>query len=337
MKKNILAMGIAAAIAAPVAMADAPTVYGQFNIAVDMIDGDMSVGHRNSRLGIKGGEDLGNGLKAVYSIEGTVGQSTDYKTGGASAGTVIDTTGNEIGTYSNRSAGFAFDRNTFAGIAGGFGTVVMGRHDTPLRMIQPNDGFNDSPWAGNNTSVFNGFTGGVSGEDRVNQVLAYISPSFNGIQVAAAFTNTSGDTLTDDMSVSIAYGSKRSGLYAAAAMTSLDAGRDNMRVTVQYNEGGMLGYVMYNDIDSGNPLTSGNSITLGAAYKMGALTPRAKLSMISYDAGANDSAMNMAFGADYAMGKRTALFAEVAMIDSDSRNNPVADETAISVGLKHSF
>jgi predicted porin len=80
MKKNIIALAIASAVAAPVAFADAPTVYGKVNMAIDSTDVEAAnstvdadsgtqVNSRASRVGIKGSEDLGNGLKAIYKLE----------------------------------------------------------------------------------------------------------------------------------------------------------------------------------------------------------------------------------------------------------------------------
>ena len=363
MKKNILAIAIASAVAAPVAMADAPTVYGQFNVAIDNISVDggassMDVVNRNSRVGVKGSEDLGNGLKAVYQLETTV----NVPDGG-----------------SNGSFGGA--RNTFVGVAGGFGTIVMGRHDSPLRMIQPSDGFADNWAAGNNRSNFNG---GLAGEDRLDEVVAYLSPDFNGIKFAAALTGQNnlaayGDdqALTNAMSFNLTYGSKKSGIFAAVGMTTTgesqaggtapvaaDAGidvsdaqdgsvivgaspavaaasgerGDITRATVQYKEGGILASFMYN-----GQADVGNSMTLAGAYKMGALTPRAKVAMVTYDnkdANGDDSAMNMAVGVDYALGKKTRVYAEYASLAEGTRTSTGGSRsatTAMSVGLFHKF
>ncbi|MDX1353157.1 MAG: porin, partial [Thiomicrorhabdus sp.] len=120
MKKNIIALAVASAIAAPVAMADAPVVYGQINVAIDSVkDEGMRTTDRDSRLGVKGSEDLGNGLKAIYKME---------------FGVSIDDDANK-GTLTNR--------NQYVGLSGGFGTILMGRHDTPTKMIQAKDLFND--------------------------------------------------------------------------------------------------------------------------------------------------------------------------------------------------
>ena len=351
MKKNILAIAIASAVAAPVAMADAPTVYGQFNVAIDNVsvdggDSSMDVVNRNSRVGVKGSEDLGNGLKAVYQLETTV----NVPNGGS-------------------DGSFGGARNTFVGVAGGFGTIVMGRHDSPLRMIQPSDGFADNKNAGNNTSTFNG---GLNGEDRLDEVVAYLSPDFNGIKFAAAVSGQNGlkapaddQALTNAMSFNVTYGSKKSGIFAAVGLTStgkstststtqtvnvttgstsqaIDTNTTNTevergditRATVQYNEGGILASFMYN-----GQADKGNSMTLAGAYKMGALTPRAKVAMVTYDekgtSTGKDSAMNMAVGVDYALGKKSRVYAEFASLAEG--NNDKAATTAMSVGLFHKF
>lgn len=351
MKKNILAIAIASAVAAPVAMADAPTVYGQINVAIDSVDVDkgssgMDVVSRNSRLGFKGSEDLGNGLKAIYQYE--------------------------VQMDPVNTAGDWRMRNSFVGLGGGFGTVVMGRHDTPLRMIQPKDGFADSAYAGNNTSKFNG---NLKGEDRLDEVVAYMSPDFNGIKFMAAVTGQNSlvgvdettaageveeQAITNAMSAALTYGSKKSGIYAAVAMvtgdkqdgaeadasatppTTVASEKDfnnRTRATVQYNEGGLLASFMYNA-----EADAGTSMTLGAAYKMGQLTPRAKVSMVSFDdkglglaATDEDSVTNMAAGVDYHLGKKTRVYAEYAALGDGWDRGKKTATTVMSVGLFHKF
>ena len=74
MNKKLLAAAVAAAVASPVAFAES-TVYGKFHTSIDAIDYDTTgednyeVNSRASRLGFKGSEDLGGGLKAIYQLE----------------------------------------------------------------------------------------------------------------------------------------------------------------------------------------------------------------------------------------------------------------------------
>ncbi len=206
MKKNIVALAVASAIAAPVAMADAPTVYGQINMALEQASvkndaGDKvksssgtQINSRASRIGVKGSNDLGNGLKAVYKLEFQVN---------------IDTADDKKDKSSLTA------RNQYVGLAGG-SVRFDGRHDTPFKMIQSKDLFNDASRADNKPIAGGLGFGGNAGEVRVAQTLAYVSPSFGGVKLMAAFVpkESGGDTtkessITDAYSLAAMYGSKK--------------------------------------------------------------------------------------------------------------------------------
>lgn len=63
----------------------------------------------NSNLGFKGREDLGGGLSAEFQIEGTL---------------AVD---------DGNAAGFTWNRNTFLGLNGGFGSIKLGLMDTVFK------------------------------------------------------------------------------------------------------------------------------------------------------------------------------------------------------------
>ncbi|MCL5669359.1 MAG: porin [Gammaproteobacteria bacterium] len=121
MKKKLLAVAIAGAVAAPVAMADEGnvTIYGQANAAIESTDDGSTtdrttnVASNGSRLGVKGWEALGNGLKAVFLMEAGVGLDDGAETGGALIGG---------------------GRDGYVGVAGdAFGTVALGFHGQPYK------------------------------------------------------------------------------------------------------------------------------------------------------------------------------------------------------------
>jgi len=125
-------------------------------------------GGRSSRLGVKGSEDLGGGLKAIYQIELGIN--------------VTDTNSN----VANNNDQIAM-RNTFVGLAGGWGTALMGRHDTPMKISTGKlDLFADT-LADNNATV--GFH-----DVRADNAVAYISPAFSGFTFAAAVVPAGGAT-----------------------------------------------------------------------------------------------------------------------------------------------
>jgi predicted porin len=156
-----------------------------------------------NRFGLKGSEDLGNGLKAIYQIELGFNFGDDNIPNGSNGGISI--------------------RNSFVGLAGGFGTVLVGRHDTPLKISTGKlDLFSDT------VADYNGTVGFT--DLRVDNTVAYISPSFSGFSfmgaVVAAGGGTAGfgpninsDSLAGAYSLAAIY--NNGPFYASAAYESL--------------------------------------------------------------------------------------------------------------------
>jgi predicted porin len=321
MKKQILAAAIAAAVAAPAAFASAPTVYGQINMSIDngKLDGadqGTVVSSNASRIGVKGTEDLGNGLKAVYKLEFEVG---------------VDNT-----AQSKQMKG----RNAYVGLAGSFGTVLLGRHDTPFKLIQPTDTFNDG--YGDN-KYFAGGLGekGVGGEVRADNVVAYVSPSFGGIKLVGAlvpYEDGKKSSLSDVYSLAVMYGSKKKGLYAAAAYNNWTKrnGSDasEVRVAAQYTMGDLMANIIYQDFDKTD--NDGSNIQANVAYTIGAATLKAKYSNIDYDKTVVNAKDSNAYGlgVDYALGKQTTAYVEYVNIDKETLHG---ETDIVSVGLLHKF
>ncbi|QKI88544.1 porin [Thiomicrorhabdus xiamenensis] len=348
MKKNVIALAIASAVAAPVAMADAPTLFGQLNAGIESTtDKGTTVNSYASRVGVKGSEDLGNGLKAVYHLEWQ-----------------IDVAGGKGATASEDLGA----RNAVVGVAGGFGTVLLGRHDTPLKMSQAKDLFNDGVADMGKSNITGGLGMlGKGGEVRAANVIAYVSPSFAGISLVAAGVSPEGVTgedvkLTDAYSVALMYGSQKEGLYLSAAynnygsdmmnalgatatpaVTGLDDATE-MRISAQYAAGGLIANVTYQDFqDTGTfndadelVATEGSNIQAQVGYKMGKLMPKLKYSTTDFDAAGADDGSAYAIGLDYALGKKTKGYIEYMNSDSDM-NGSGDDITSTVVGLLHKF
>ncbi|MBF6058618.1 porin [Thiomicrorhabdus heinhorstiae] len=340
MKKNIVALAIASAIAAPVAMADAPTLFGQINMNINnTTDAGTTVNSTASRIGVKGAEDLGNGLKAVYHLEWEVDVAGG--TGAATSTTTLK------------------DRNAFLGLAGGFGTVLMGRHDTPFKMSQPTDLFNDGAA---DLSPFSGKLGllGKGGEIRAANVLAYVSPSFAGITFVGAGVSPEAingkPELTDAYSVAAMYGSSKKGLFLSAAydsfnsdingavqtangITVTNSSYTDVRVAGQYAAGGLIANVMYqsfDDGDSADAASEGSNIQAQLGYKMGKIMPKIKYSSVDYKTGKDGSAW--AAGLNYSLAKKTTAYVYVSQLDENMKNNSLGkDKTSTIVGLLHKF
>lgn len=178
MKKIAIASAIA--LASITAAHAAPTVYGKAFLTLDYVSTDYDAANKTdedtfklnsnaSRIGFKGDDDLTDTTKLIYQLEYQINPDDD-------------------------SQQFK-SRNTYVGLAHNtLGTVLAGRHDTPLKLAQNKvDVFNDT--------LFDITNAGVSGENRANNVLAYQSPALVGMPVtfmvatALSENDTDGDVL----------------------------------------------------------------------------------------------------------------------------------------------
>ena len=187
MQKKIIALAIAAAISAP-AFADTSnvTVYGIADVSYDSIKTGTAtagtagitsnrVSSNSTRIGLKGSEDLGDGLSTIWQVETLINVGNTNAVGQAAGTTTTATTAAQIG-----------NRNTFLGLSStSAGTVVLGRHDTPYKIAtRAYDYFTDG--IADSRSITGGGTKAVASFDgRQDQVIAYISPKLGGVATLA--------------------------------------------------------------------------------------------------------------------------------------------------------
>ncbi|MDR2092679.1 MAG: porin [Azoarcus sp.] len=170
MQKKLIALAIAGLVSAPAFAQSSVTIYGTLDYGYSVqnrnVDGDVRSRQgvdgnvsKQSRLGFKVVEDLGNGLKVVGVLE--TGLHAD----------------NDEGLLKNDA------RQSYAALAGGFGTVAFGRHYTPQHLFT---GAVD-PFANNGL----GAAGNALVKDkRLSNLVAYISPTWGGFSFITAYTNS---------------------------------------------------------------------------------------------------------------------------------------------------
>jgi predicted porin len=201
MNKKLLNVAVAAALVAPAAALADVTIYGQLHMSLDYTDTNtdvpagtvpsqkktnLGVSSNSSRIGFKGWEDLGSGLKAIWQIESLV--SLDEGGSTPIPGGVRGLGGSTPSLGTNRGLG---TRNTFLGLGGGFGTFLMGKHDTPFKLLgRALDPFGDSI-ADTRQLLGNGMNGGANSmfDVRPPNTIAYITPNFAGFNAAIAYAN----------------------------------------------------------------------------------------------------------------------------------------------------
>jgi len=342
MNKKIIAAAIAASFVAAPAMADV-TVYGKIKQSLDMVDitggaDEWQINDRNSRLGFKGSEDLGNGLKAIYKMEFNVRASR-----GGSGTTTNATPGGNFrpgfanGHVNGSDAIFA-NRNQYVGLAGDFGTVLIGRHDSPANIA-----WNKNNVFGDTAADLKSGTASPLDWERIDGTVAYISPSFSGLTVAAAivpdettYNPTGGDGIADHYSVAAMY--SNAGLYAALAHTSLDVtggALDETVVAVNYAMDAFKVGVTYEDAENGINNDVETWQVFGT-YKMGNNTLKAQMWDMDSDTALAD-ADGWAIGLDHAFSKRTVAKLTYLDTDADTAATSVSDGSVFSIQMDHSF
>jgi predicted porin len=147
----------------------------------DRVTGITSGNQSASRIGFKGTEDLGNGLKANFVLES--GFQADTGTTGA-----------------GQTFGFG-DRISTVGLSGGFGAINVGRQTTALK-----DGYDQiDPFGDGGTiaPISRAFFGGNQGNGRINNSVKYSSNNYSGFKFTANYGF--GETV-DSVSNNSAYG-----------------------------------------------------------------------------------------------------------------------------------
>jgi len=179
MKKSLIALAVVGAFSAP-AFAD-PTFYGVLDGAVAALSNSgqqsqtlaVSGGLAESRLGLKGSEDVGDGMKVIYNLEYGLDLQTNSTIGTAAVG--------------GHTA-----RQQLLGLTGGFGTVATGYLQTTAYdfavKFDPTANSLVSP-VQNLTSGLNSqfLIGANAGASRAQRAVAYISPNMEGFTVAVNY------------------------------------------------------------------------------------------------------------------------------------------------------
>ncbi|PKO86921.1 MAG: hypothetical protein CVU16_16490 [Betaproteobacteria bacterium HGW-Betaproteobacteria-10] len=177
MQKKIIALAVAGLVSGAAFAQSNVTVYGTVDIGQAFVKStgstnsanDQSVVSRldsnSSKLGFKGVEDLGNGLKAVFQIESSIN---------------ADATGGTLAV-----------RDTYVGLAGAFGTIVGGNLTHPVRDLGNRvELLPGAAGIGSTASVTGTVLGLKTGaDDRAKNTLAYVSPTFSGFTGTVAYIN----------------------------------------------------------------------------------------------------------------------------------------------------
>jgi len=333
MKKSLIALAVLAASGAAMAQSsvtlfgvvDANYAYGSGNVAnkSQLTNSGMT----SSRLGFRGVEDLGGGLKGTFWLE--AGLNNDEGTGAATGG------------------GLSFNRRSLVGLEGGFGKVELGREYTPHfwnhTMYDP---FGTN---GAGTSQALNTTAGGATTVRSNNVVNYVTPAFSGFTAQVQMglgeqvSNIANSKTGNMTSARLAYNQGALSLAVASGKTNKTAGVDTTSTNygASYDLGvAKLMAAVTEDKDTG-AANAQKGYVAGLTAPVGAGTVRFAVS--ESKAGAAKAA-KVAAGYVHSLSKRTDLYATYAQTKysgglgaADTLASANGKLNVVEAGVKHSF
>jgi len=324
MKRNLIAAAALLSLAGLAAAQSSVTVYGRLDLSVAQQaaapDNKEVRNGSGSRLGFRGVEDLGGGLKAVFQIEHRFNA--------------------DEGTQSNATR--FWEGKSIVGLEGAFGRVTLGREENPAYTYAQTVA---DPWGtdtvASNATIINGRVGSTRYSNSINYRIAASGFTF-GAQVAEAEGNTpasSGATTgiaADKKPYSLGFG------YAVGGLT-LGLGYENpsddddkwMSVYGGYNFGFAKLGLFYGNGD--NALAQEMQ-----SYLVSATAPVAGGELrFSYGQLKNkdlDLIRDKQFGVGYfyPLSKRTTVYADIVNKKPDNLTEGYK-KTGYDLGIRHNF
>lgn len=353
MKKTLLALAAIAASSAAFAQSSV-SVYGVVDASVESVKGvgtsnvtRVSSGNlASSRLGFKGTEDLGGGLKANFVLEAAL----------------------DVDTGETKKDRF-FDRAAWVGIAGGFGELRLGRQDTSIGLLAGNtsilgqQGYDDLKIA----KTFSG-----DAYRRTDNAITYILPKFvDGLSAQVQYSTAADYTKTDNGETA---GSKRGehyGLNVQYAANGFSAGLGYISakndVAGDIKDTGLLAYLGYDfgvakltgyfeqDKRDGaaekRQVVGGRvDVPVGKDFKLQASYSQVKDHSFSATDTNGDDAKIIALKGVYSLSKRTSVYALFTNVKNDDKSALSLDSKLVTtpatlgktsrgfaIGLSHKF
>src|SRR5450830_1158438 len=356
MKKSLVALALFGAFAATAQAQSSVQIYGTIDAGLGKATGSTTAVTKrdNNKLGFKGTEDLGNGLKAIFQLEIRYESDT---------GTIENTSG-----INSRPL---FQGQSRVGLQGDFGTVRLGRGLTAFQ--ESSTAF--EPWSGMPTPA--GFQTDITvagytsdplspagnSRNRFSNAVFYNSPVISGFQfnatVAAKEANNFGGIgFNAPTPANVAVRTNPSGNYAVAANAAPASNPYSMSATytneqfaamAAYERNGVQAKLWsvaasfnpikelklmasYQHQDDGNFKiinTDTKAWLIGANYDVGPGKIRAGYGQKTPDGTVKSKQASL--GYDYNLSKRTYLYADI------SNKKTVSSANYIGVGLHHNF
>lgn len=321
MKKTLVLTALAAATVAPAFAQSSVTVYGRLNLTLESRKignvTDKSVYNNASRLGFKGVEDLGGGMKAGFQIEHGFNPST-----GAAAGTF-------------------WGRQAEVNLSGSFGMVRMGTFTSEAYFATADYISMHNHDTGISSDVIYADANNFSGAKRV----AYRTPGMGGASAELAVVDGYAGKRGYDLAANWVGGP----LHLGAGYTKHGSSK-GFAVRAMYEMGAFtLGGYIQRATDLGDDqVTQGafgsrTAFRLAGMYTMGATELHLNFGRAGDTGGVADTGANqMTAGVNYNLSKRTKVYGFYTKVNNQANAGygsgaAGADVSSLALGVRHNF
>ncbi|CAB3778413.1 Outer membrane porin protein 32 [Paraburkholderia caffeinitolerans] len=363
-------LGVSLLVAAGSAAAQSSvTVYGVADTFIQFLGNgakhswsERSGGNTGSSFGLRGSEDLGNGLKAVFTLE----NGYNINNGGF----FVDSTA-------------LFYRQAWVGLNhADYGSLTFGRQYQPtFWAIYPSDPFRGdevlSPLAAAAVATDMKTIATQAAQGRSSNSMVYQSPVVGGLKLYAMYgfaaTTTTPIPQTTGNILDLALTYSGYGLYAGLAYQNQHAGAEsvpglpvalNLLATERFTAAlayriGIVNLQANYTYNRSKDAPAGSlAARLGAAHSYGIAEVGATIQATSVDTieiagierdvrGAHDNTPGVQIGVDHLLSKRTTIYARAGYMKNNgsammswpgvTASGPQATQTMVALGLSHRF
>ncbi len=310
MKKTLLVTSIAL-LAAGAAQAQT-TIYGRLNTSLERQDsaGVKSSGmfNNSSRIGFKGIEDMGGGLKAGFQLE----HGFDSDTGSSTQGTQF------------------WARQSEVNLSGQFGTVRLGNFTSEAYFATADYVSLHNHDTGSSADALYAYVG------RNGNKLAYRSPDLNGLTLEGAVSlKEAGPDHGYDLAANYTMGAWQLG----AGFEKL-AGGKQFALRALYETGPFVfgGYVQRDTDGFGAGLGNRTTLRLSGMYVMGVNEFHLNVGRAGdYSRVADSSATQATIGLNHNLSKRTKVYGLYTKVAASNGTPYVGDFSSFALGVRHNF
>lgn len=352
MNKKLIALAVSGLLAAPAFAQSNVTIYGVADAYFGLVNGKQTTTGKSdtaavvgsgllsgSRLGFKGSEDLGNGLKAEFALE----QGFNSDDGSSSSGR-------------------AFHRQAYVALSSSMGKVGLGRQYAPgYAATSTYEATGGAAIAPQVILAGAGFKIQPGSSQRIDNSITYASPNFGGLTINGIWGVGTEDA-TDEkagrvLSIGANYANGPIGIaYVYNQQNSTTNGNDTQRehyLGGSYDLGMITLLASYQtlggDTGAGGGLAAADAKLweLGGIVKVGAGNVHVGYGMLNSDAAKSD-AKSLAIAYTQNLSKRTTAYAGInrtsnddavsyGLTGSNGLDRAGEAQTIYAVGVRHKF